>query len=93
MFKTSGRASFLIILLQFLQYYVFVVLSGDDFVLFSPALLLRLLHQRRHLHTNIVSEYDLLITFFALKDRLAIIWRLLCLMAQILLQTFLAGAK
>ena len=34
MFKTSGRASFLIILFQFLQYYVFVVLSGDVFVLF-----------------------------------------------------------
>ena len=31
MFKTSGRASFLIILFQFLQYYVFVVLSGDAF--------------------------------------------------------------
>ena len=29
MFKTSGRASFLIILFQFLQYYDFVVLSGD----------------------------------------------------------------
>ena len=48
MFKTSGRASFLIILIQFLQYYVFVVLSGDAF---SPALLLRLLHHRR-LHTK-----------------------------------------
>ena len=34
MFKTSGRASFLIILFQFLQYYVFVVLSGDAFALF-----------------------------------------------------------
>ena len=34
MFKTSGRASFRIILFQFLQYYVFVVLSGDAFVLF-----------------------------------------------------------
>ena len=33
MFKTSGRASFLIILFQFLQYYVFVVLSGDAFAL------------------------------------------------------------
>ena len=37
MFKTSGRPSFLIILFQFLQYYVFVVLSGDAF---SGALLL-----------------------------------------------------
>ena len=34
MFKTSGRASFLIILFQFLQYYVFVVLSSDAFALF-----------------------------------------------------------
>ena len=34
MFKTSGKASFLIILFQFLQYYVFVVLSGDAFALF-----------------------------------------------------------
>ena len=34
MFKTSGRASFLIILFQFLQYYVFVVLSGDVFAFF-----------------------------------------------------------
>ena len=34
MFKTSGRASFLIILFQFLQYYVFVVFSGDAFAFF-----------------------------------------------------------
>ena len=52
MFKTSGRASFLIILFQFLQYYVFVVLNGDAFAPFSLALLLRLLHQRRRLHTK-----------------------------------------
>ena len=31
MFKTSDRASFLRILFQFLQYYVFVVLTGDAF--------------------------------------------------------------
>ena len=47
MFKTSGRASILKIL--FFQYYGFVVLSGDAF---SPALVLRLLHQRRRLHTK-----------------------------------------
>ena len=35
MFKTSGGASFLIILFKFLQYYVFVLLSSDAF---SPAL-------------------------------------------------------
>ena len=34
MFKTSGRALFLIILFQFLQYYIFVALSGDAFALF-----------------------------------------------------------
>ena len=34
MFKTSGMASFLIILFQFLQYYIFVVLSSDAFALF-----------------------------------------------------------
>ena len=34
MFKTSNRASFLIIFFRLLQYYVFVVLSGDDFALF-----------------------------------------------------------
>ena len=49
MFKTSGRASFLIILFQFLQYYILLVLSGDAF---APALLLRLLHQRRRLYTK-----------------------------------------
>ena len=51
MFKTSGRASFLIILFQFLQYYVFVVLSSDAF---SPALLLQLMLQRRRLHKNLL---------------------------------------
>ena len=34
MFKTSGRASFLITLFQFFQYYDFEVLSCDAFVLF-----------------------------------------------------------
>ena len=32
MFKTSGRASFLIILFQFLLYFVFVVLSCDALI-------------------------------------------------------------
>ena len=35
MFTTSDRASFLIIFFWFLQYYVFVVLSGDVFALFQ----------------------------------------------------------
>ena len=34
MFKTSDRASFLIMFFLLLQYYVFVVLSGDVFALF-----------------------------------------------------------
>ena len=34
MFETSDRASFLIILFRLLQYYIFVVLSGDVFALF-----------------------------------------------------------
>ena len=34
MFKTTDRASFLIICFRLLQYYVFVVLSGDVFALF-----------------------------------------------------------
>ena len=78
MFKTSGRASFLIILFQFLQYYVFVVLSGDAFALF-------------HWHfycDSFTREEDCI-----LKERLAIIGRLLCLVAQILLLTFLTGSK
>ena len=52
MFKTSDRASFLIIFFRLLQYCVFVVLSGDAFCPFPQALLLRLLHQRRKLHTK-----------------------------------------
>ena len=52
MFKTSNRASFLIIFFRLLQYYVFVVLSGDVFCPFPQALLLRLLHQRRKLYTE-----------------------------------------
>ena len=51
MLKTSGRASFLLILFQFLQYYIFLVLFGDAF---SPALLLQLLHQRRRLLKNLL---------------------------------------
>ena len=52
MFKTSDRASFLIIFLRLLQYYVFVVLSGDVFCPFPQAFLLLLLHQRRKLNTK-----------------------------------------
>ena len=82
MFKTSGRASFLIILFQFLQYYVFVVLSSDAF---SPAL--------NFIVTPSPATKIAYQTFFALKERLAIIGRLLCFVAQILLLTFLMGSK
>ena len=53
MFKTSDRASFLIIFFRLLQYHVFVVLSGDVFCPFPQALLLRLLHQRRNCIPNL----------------------------------------
>ena len=83
MFKTSGRASFLIILFQFLQYYVFVVLSGDAFALFHW-----------HFYCDSFTREEIAYkTFFVLKERLAIIGGLLCLVAQILLLTFLTGSK
>ena len=80
MFKTNGRASFLIILFQFLQYYVFPVMllpffTGTFIATPSP-------------EKNIAYK-----TFFVLKERLAIIGRLLCSVAQILLLTFLTGSK
>ena len=83
MFKTSGRASFQIILFQFLQYYVFVVLSGDAFALFTGTFIATLSQEKKIAYK----------TFFVLKERLAIIGRLLCLVAQILLLTFLTGSK
>ena len=84
MFKTSGRASFLIILFQFLQYYVFVVLSGDAFALFFTGTFIATPSPEKKIAYK---------TFFVLKERLAIIGRLLCLVAQILLLTFLTGSK
>ena len=83
MFKTSGRASFLIILFQFLQYYVFVVLSGDAFAFFTGTFIATPTPEKKIAYK----------TFFVLKERLAIIGHLLCLVAQILLQTFLTGSK
>ena len=83
MFKTSGRASFLIILFQFLQYYVFVVLSGDAFALF-------------HWHfycDSFTREEDCIQNLLCTQEHLAIIGCLLCLVAQILLLTFLTGSK
>ena len=81
MFKTSGRASFLIILFQFLQYYVFVVLSGDAFALF----------QWQFYCDSFTREEDCIQNLLCTKECLAIIGRLLCLVAQILLLIFLTA--
>ena len=74
MFKTSGRASFLIILFQCLQYYVFVVLSGDAFALF---------HWQNFIAIPSPEKKIACKTFFVLQERLAIIGHLLCLVAKI----------
>ena len=79
MFKTSGRASFLLILFQFLQYYVFVVLSSDAFALFHW-----------HFYCDSFTREDCIQNLLC---TLAIIGCLLCLVAQILLLTFLTGSK
>ena len=84
MFKTSGRASFLIIRFQFLQYYVFVVLSGVMLLPFFTGTFIATPSPEKKIAYK---------TFFVLKERLAIIGRLLCLVAQILLLTFLTGSK
>ena len=52
MFKTSGRASFLIILFPVSSVLRLCSTFRWCFCPFSPALLLRLLHQRRRLHTK-----------------------------------------
>ena len=83
MFKTSGRASFLIILFQLLHYYFFVVISGDAFFLFTGTFTATPSPEKKIAYK----------TFFVLKESLAIIGRLLCLVAQILLLTFLTGSK
>ena len=80
MFKTSGRASFLIIL-------------------FSVSSVLRLCSTFRRCFFNGTfiatpsPETKIACKTFALKDRLAIIGRLLCFVTQILLLTFLTGSK
>ena len=84
MFKTSDRASFLIILFRLFQYYVFVVLSGDVFFTFSISNFVATASPEQKIAHQ---------TFFALKDRLAIICRLLCLVAQIFWLIFLTGLK
>ena len=84
MFKTSDMAPFLMIFFRLLQHNVFVVLSGDVFLPFSTSTFIMTPSPEKKIANH---------TFFALKDRLAIIGRLLCLVAQILLLTFLTGSK
>ena len=84
MFKTIGRASFLIILFQFLLYCVFAVLSGHG-CFFTGT--------KSFIASPSPEKKTVYRTFFALKERLAIIGRLLCFVAQILLLTFLMGSK
>ena len=73
MFKTSDSASFLIIFFRLLQYYVFVVLYGDVLP-FSIGTFIATPSPEKKI------AYQ---TYLALKDRLAIIGRLLCLEAQV----------
>ena len=84
MFKTSGRASFLIILFLLLQNYVFVVLSGDVLLPFSTD---------NFIATPSLEKKIAYQTYLALKDRLATTGRLLCLVGQILLLTFMTCSK
>ena len=65
MFKTSDRASFLIIFFRLLQYYVLVVLNGDILCPFSSARLLPLLHQRGTLHTKLSCTQRLFGNYWA----------------------------
>ena len=64
MYNNSDSTSFLIILFQFLQYYVLVVLSGDAFDLFH-----------RHFYCDSFTRDENCIQ----NIHLAIIGRLLCL--------------
>ena len=83
MFKTSDRASFLIICLGFsstMSLWYFPVM----FLPFSTG---------TFIETPSPEKKIAFQTFLALKDHLAIIGRLLCLVAQILLLTFPAGSK
>ena len=83
MFITSDRASFLIILFQFIQNHVLVVFM----VMLLP------FSTSAFIATPSPEKKIAYKTFFALKDRFAITSRLLWLMAQILLLTYLTGSK
>ena len=83
MVKTSGKASLLITIFQFLQYFVFVGLYSDVVSFFTGTCTATPSPEKKIAYK----------TFFALKDRFAIIGPLLCLVAKILLLTFLMGSK
>ena len=83
MFKTSGRASFLIILFQFLQYYVFVVLSGDTFALF-------------HWHfycDSFTREEDCIQNLLCTQRRFGNYWAFAVYSGPDLIANFCAGSK
>ena len=82
MYKIIYRASILIFL-WLLKYVVFAVLSGDVLPFFTGTFIATPSPEKK-----IACQ-----TFLALKERLTIIGRLLCLVAEILLLTFLTGSK
>jgi hypothetical protein len=65
------------------MYYLFVVRPSDTLPFFTGTFIATPLPEKKIAYK----------TFFSLKDRLVIIGRLLCLVAQILLLTFLTGSK
>ena len=83
MFKTSGRASFLIILFQFLQYYVFVVLSVMLLPFFTGTFIATPSPEKK-------TAYK---TFFVLKECLAIIGHLLFFSGPDLIANLSDGLK
>ena len=77
MFQTSSRALFLV-KNQFLQYYLVMLYAFFiNFFIVTPSPAKKFAYK----------------TFFALKDCLEYIGRLLCLVAKILLLSFLTGSK
>ena len=83
MFKTSDRASFLICF-RLLQYYMSLQSFPVMCLPFSTSTFIATPSPEKKI------AYQ---TFLALKDRLTIIGRLLCLVAKILLLTFLTSSN
>ena len=85
MFKTSDRTSLLIILFQFIQNYIrHCSTLCDVFLPFSTSTFIATPSPEKKIAYK---------TFFALKDRLATFGCLMCLVAQILMLTYLRGSK